>query len=285
MLGDNGMGWIQLPDGRLLCRRCSEAADCPAGTTYQSRAGAEMTITAVAADGTGVRAFDEGDGPVILVIHPGLDDGRSWRKVAAQLSLVITRLDRLGSSVRNLIEEVAALGERGVDLIVVQQGIDTTTPAGKLLFHVMAAVAEFERDLISERARDGLAAARARGKKGGRKPSLSPDQVKLAREMCGRMEITMFRDLVILLVLVALLAPPDYSERAMRLLRCPPPKPQLPSGKGRKRRQTRTTKDRRPPASTLTRTPSPPSAGQGGSRSRGGSARPCGRVQPATCVA
>ena len=131
MLGDNGMGWIQLPDGRLLCRRCSEAADCPAGTTYQSRAGAEMTITAVAADGTGVRAFDEGDGPVILVIHPGLDDGRSWGKVAAQLSprfrvvRIMRRHYRLdlaadGYSISGEVQDVQALAEAiGEPMVIV----------------------------------------------------------------------------------------------------------------------------------------------------------------------
>jgi len=97
--------------------------------------------------------------------------------------LVITKLDRLGRSVRNLIDEVAGLGERGVDLVVLHQGIDTTTPGGKLLFHVMAAVAEFERDLIAERTRDGLAAARARGRKGGRKAKLNSAQLALVRQL------------------------------------------------------------------------------------------------------
>ena len=99
--------------------------------------------------------------------------------------LVIVRLDRIGRSVRNLIEVVAGLGSRGVDLLVLDQAIDTTTPAGKLIFHVLAAIAEFERDLISERTRDGLAAARARGRTGGRKPKLSAHQVDVVRRMYG----------------------------------------------------------------------------------------------------
>ncbi|MCU1670871.1 MAG: site-specific recombinase, invertase Pin, partial [Blastococcus sp.] len=83
-------------------------------------------------------------------------------------TLVITKLDRLGRSVKNLVDQVLDLGTRNVDLVVISQGIDTTTPAGKLIFHVLAAIAEFERDLILERTLEGLAAARARGRKGGR---------------------------------------------------------------------------------------------------------------------
>jgi DNA invertase Pin-like site-specific DNA recombinase len=71
--------------------------------------------------------------------------------------VVITKLDRLGRSVAHLVDLVAQLAERGVDLRVLHQGIDTTSPAGKPTFHMLAAIAEFERDLISERTREGLA--------------------------------------------------------------------------------------------------------------------------------
>jgi len=87
--------------------------------------------------------------------------------------LVITKLDRLGRSVRNLVELADILAEREIDLRVLDQGIDTSTIGGKLVFHIFSAIAEFERGLISERTHDGLAAARARGKKGGRRPVLS----------------------------------------------------------------------------------------------------------------
>lgn len=76
-----------------------------------------------------------------------------------------------------------AIQERGVGLRVLDQGIDTTTPAGRMFFHVLAALAEFESALISERTLDGLEAARARGRKGGRKPKLTKRQVALARQM------------------------------------------------------------------------------------------------------
>ena len=89
-------------------------------------------------------------------------------------SLVVTKLDRLGRSVRNLKQVADELQQRGVGLKALSQGIDTTTPGGRLFFHMLAAIAEFEHDLIVERARDGLAAARARGRKGGPKFKMTP---------------------------------------------------------------------------------------------------------------
>lgn len=97
--------------------------------------------------------------------------------------VVITRLDRLGRSVQNLVELVDRFRKMGVELVVLTQGIDTTTPAGKMMFHMVAAIAEFEHDLISERTREGLKAARARGKLGGRKPSYTANQAKTARSL------------------------------------------------------------------------------------------------------
>jgi DNA invertase Pin-like site-specific DNA recombinase len=98
--------------------------------------------------------------------------------------LVTVRLDRIGRSVRNLLDVVADLEERNIDLVCLDQGgVDTTTPMGKMLFVILGAVAQFERDLIRERTRDGLAAARARGRKGGRKVKLSPGQVAHARQL------------------------------------------------------------------------------------------------------
>jgi DNA invertase Pin-like site-specific DNA recombinase len=70
-----------------------------------------------------------------------------------------------------------------VDLVVLDQGIDTSTALGRMFFQIIGSIAEFEHALMSERTRDGLAAARARGRTGGQKPKLGPRQVKLAREM------------------------------------------------------------------------------------------------------
>lgn len=97
--------------------------------------------------------------------------------------LVVTKLDRLGRSLEHLIELAKLLQDREVDLVVLDQGIDTSTAVGRLFFQIIGAIAEFEHALMSERTMDGLAAARARGRTGGQKPRLGPRQVKLARQM------------------------------------------------------------------------------------------------------
>ncbi len=102
--------------------------------------------------------------------------------------LVVWKLDRLGRSLRELIDLVNALGERGVEFVSLRESIDTTTPGGRLVFHVFAALAEFERDLIRERTMAGLEAARARGRKGGRKRALDDRQVAMARRMMADRE-------------------------------------------------------------------------------------------------
>jgi DNA invertase Pin-like site-specific DNA recombinase len=104
--------------------------------------------------------------------------------------LVVTKLDRLGRSVKNLIELAENLRERGIDLVATQQQIDTTTSTGKLLFTMLAAIAEFERDLIRERTMDGLAAARAEGRVGGRPAAVSQDVLDIALARRARGEST-----------------------------------------------------------------------------------------------
>ena len=99
-------------------------------------------------------------------------------------TLVVWRLDRLGRSLPHLIEVVAALAAQGIGFKSVTEQIDTTTPGGKPVFHVFSALAEFERDLIRERTHAGLAAARARGRTGGRPKKLAdPKQLALARAL------------------------------------------------------------------------------------------------------
>lgn len=92
-------------------------------------------------------------------------------------TLVITRLSRLFRSLKHLIVTVEQLGERGVDLVVTQQAIDTTTPAGRLMFHMVGAFDQFQRELIAENTREGLAATDNRGRSGGRPAKLSLRQV------------------------------------------------------------------------------------------------------------
>jgi DNA invertase Pin-like site-specific DNA recombinase len=97
-------------------------------------------------------------------------------------TLVIWKLDRLGRNLKHLIEEVEMLSKRGIGFKVLAGApIETTSPQGKLAFAIFSALAEFERDVIRERTLAGLEAARARGRKGGRKHSLSPAKLRTAQ--------------------------------------------------------------------------------------------------------
>ena len=97
--------------------------------------------------------------------------------------LVVWRLDRLGRSLKHLIEVVGELEERGVGFRSLSESVDTTTSGGRLVFHVFGALAEFERGLIRERTVAGLRSARARGRLGGRPRKLSEDDLGFAREL------------------------------------------------------------------------------------------------------
>jgi DNA invertase Pin-like site-specific DNA recombinase len=98
-------------------------------------------------------------------------------------TLVVWRLDRLGRSLQHLIGTVTELHERGIGFRSIHESVDTTTSAGKLVFHIFGALAEFERDLIVDRTKAGLAAAKARGSKSGRKPVLSAAQIATCRTL------------------------------------------------------------------------------------------------------
>lgn len=128
------------------------------------------------------------------IISGSLDSRPELDKLLDQIrpgdTLVVWRLDRLGRSIRHLIDQLATLAEREVGFRSLQETIDTNSPGGRLVFHVFAALAEFERDLIKERTHAGLTAARARGRTGGRPPQLTENQVKTARRMHAEQEIT-----------------------------------------------------------------------------------------------
>ena len=111
--------------------------------------------------------------------RPGLDNAIA--NLAQGDVLTVWRLDRLGRSLSHLINLVNELGERGIGFVSLSEHIDTTTAGGKLVFHMMGALAEFERSLIVDRTKAGIAAARRRGKRVGRPPSLSPEQLQHAR--------------------------------------------------------------------------------------------------------
>lgn len=116
--------------------------------------------------------------------RPGLTEALGYARAGD--TLVVWRLDRLGRSLRHLIETVAVLEQRGVGFKSLTESIDTTSPGGKLIFHIFGALAEFERDLIRERTRAGLTAARARGRRGGHprvKAFTDPKKLALARQL------------------------------------------------------------------------------------------------------
>lgn len=98
-------------------------------------------------------------------------------------TLVVPSLDRLSRSLQDLITLVAQLRRRGIGFRSLHEALDTTTPGGRLVFHVFAALAEFIRELIVEGTREGLAAARARGARLGRPPAMTPEQVRHARDL------------------------------------------------------------------------------------------------------
>ena len=95
--------------------------------------------------------------------------------------LVVWKLDRLGRSIADLIHLLKLFGDRGIEFRSLTDGIDTTTAGGRLVFHIMGALAEFERDLIQERTKAGLRAAKKRGKRLGRPPALTDAQITHAR--------------------------------------------------------------------------------------------------------
>jgi DNA invertase Pin-like site-specific DNA recombinase len=117
--------------------------------------------------------------------RPGLADALVFLRAGD--SLVVWKLDRLGRSLKDLIENVTALQTRQIRLRSLQENIDTTTSGGKLIFHVFGALAEFERDLIRERTQAGLQAARAHGHKGGRPRVMDARKAALAQSLyCAR---------------------------------------------------------------------------------------------------
>lgn len=105
-------------------------------------------------------------------------------------TVVVWRLDRLGRNLRHLIDVVGDLEARAVGFRSLTEGIDTGTPGGRLTFHIFASLAQFERELIRERTMAGLAAARVRGRKGGRPSKLTAEKLQVARSMYETREHT-----------------------------------------------------------------------------------------------
>jgi DNA invertase Pin-like site-specific DNA recombinase len=113
--------------------------------------------------------------------RPGLD--KALEMLREGDTLVVWKLDRLGRSVKNLITLVSELNEKGIHFKSLTDSIDTTTPSGRFFFHVMASLAEMERDLIVERTKAGLEAAKKLGRKGGRKRKMTDSKIKSAKKL------------------------------------------------------------------------------------------------------
>lgn len=151
------------------------------------------------------RLIEAGCDPDLIFEDHGVSGTRAsrpgWDACLAQLRrgdvLVAVRLDRIGRSVRNLLDVAEDLKERGVNLVFLDQGIDTSTPMGEMLFTILGAVAAYERNLIVERTKDGLASTKARGRSGGRRHRLTPEQQEQAARL--RADGHSIRDIGILL--------------------------------------------------------------------------------------
>jgi DNA invertase Pin-like site-specific DNA recombinase len=116
--------------------------------------------------------------------RPGLAAALSY--VRSGDVLVVWKLDRLGRSLPHLIETVTGLEARGIGFRSLTEAIDTTTSGGRLIFHIFGALGQFERDLIRERTRAGLAAAVTRGRRGGRKPVITAEKLRRARTLIAQ---------------------------------------------------------------------------------------------------
>ena len=111
----------------------------------------------------------------------GLDDALNYARPGD--TFVVWKLDRLGRSLTHLIEIIRIIESRGIAFRSLQENIDTNTPGGKLIFHMFGALAEFERDLIRERTKAGLTAARARGRVGGRPKAMDDKKIRQAKAL------------------------------------------------------------------------------------------------------
>ena len=117
-----------------------------------------------------------------LAARPELDKALAYLRDGEDV-FVITRMSRAMRSLKHMLELADTLNKRGVGLVVLKQNIDTTTSTGRLVFNILASIDEFQRELIVEGTVEGLKAAKARGKLGGRKVSYSPDQAQVARSL------------------------------------------------------------------------------------------------------
>ena len=139
-----------------------------------------LQLDALQAAGT-TRVFDDHGVSGAKTERPGLNAALSFLREGD--TLVVWKLDRLGRSMTHLLHTVTDLESRGVGFRSLTENVDTTTPTGRLVFHIFGALGQFERDLIRERTNAGLTAAAARGRKGGRPVAATPEKIARARQL------------------------------------------------------------------------------------------------------
>jgi DNA invertase Pin-like site-specific DNA recombinase len=139
----------------------------------------DLQIAALESAGAGRIFTDKMSG--MLADHPGLLEALSHARAGD--TFMVWKLDRLGRGVKGLVDLVGDLEKQGVDFRSLTDAIDTSTPAGRFFFHVMASLAQMERELIQERTRAGLAVARAKGRVGGRKRLLTNGKMEAAKTL------------------------------------------------------------------------------------------------------
>ncbi|MFD1797957.1 recombinase family protein [Paracoccus aurantiacus] len=152
------------------------------GYARVSTVGQDLALQLDALQGAGAtRIFDDHGVSGSKTERPGLTEALRFLREGD--TLIVWKLDRLGRSMTHLLQTVADLEKRGVGFRSLTENIDTTTPTGRLVFHIFGALGEFERDLIRERTNAGLVAAAARGRKGGRPPVVTPERIARARQL------------------------------------------------------------------------------------------------------
>ena len=149
-----------------------------------STAGQDLALQTDALNGAGCEKIFTDQASGAGDARPGLAAALAFLRPGDVLA--VWKLDRLGRSLPHLIATVKALDAQGTGFRSLTEAIDTTTPGGRLIFHIFGALGQFERDLLVERTRAGLAAAAARGRKGGRKPVLSTKLLESAQKLLGQ---------------------------------------------------------------------------------------------------
>lgn len=158
-------------------------------STLDQKAGLEAQKRDLAAAGC-ERIFEEQVSSVDVVKREALAEALSFARQGD--TLIVTKLDRLARSVAHLVDVLAQLDGKGVALRILAMGIDTSTPTGKLMLNILGSVAEFEREIMLERQREGIARAKAEGKYKGRAPTArakTDDVLRLHQEGIGGTEI------------------------------------------------------------------------------------------------